>query len=682
MSNTLKRDAADRFDRIPAELKALPQWVAWDLRTRDGQPKPTKVPINPMSGELAKTNDPGTWGTFAQAVQASERFSGVGFVFTANDPYFGVDLDEGADAAWVEKFDSYAERSQSGKGFHIIGRGAVPDGKGRKRGAYEAYSQRRFFVMTGGVVRDMPIAERQAALDQFLMECLPERRVPTPRGPAGASPPPSGDVLDRIRRTPQGAKFERLWQGRWEGEYPSQSEADAALLAILRFWTGGSKGESFRLFEQSGLCRPKWREREDYRQGTWEQVDRGPVCKAGHRDDGPVASSKVGKATPGRSGILLPVRRLGEFRPPAPDDPNELLRQRFLSRGGGGLIVGPTGIGKSSFMLQAAISWSLGRAFAGIAPARALKVLTIQAENDDGDIAEMRDGIVAGLSEVSMLSEQDVDRAMARTLVCRDVTNTGDAFGIHLSELLCVHSDVDLVIADPAFAYVGGDALQARDVTHFLRSVVNPVLVNHGVGLLLVHHMNKPPRTGEAVEWRGSDHAYAGSGANEWANWPRCVLSIRNIGSERLFELRASKRGKRLGWLDDDGRPTTVRYIMHHTRHLFWCDPTEEDIARELERTEKSAKKTRPTAESVFEEVVKLVLAKVWKVRELQEYAKRQWCLGNREVGQLVLKLEAHPDVHRVRTNLGLRPVHLIGAHQAVDAEAARMAGLGQDRER
>jgi len=67
------------------------------------------------------------------------------------------------------------------------------------------------------------------------------------------------EVLERAKAAANGEKFRRLWRGSTAG-YPSQSEADMALCALLAFWTGGDATQMDRLFRESGLLRPKWDE--------------------------------------------------------------------------------------------------------------------------------------------------------------------------------------------------------------------------------------------------------------------------------------------------------------------------------------------------------------------------------------------------------------------------------------
>ncbi len=81
-----------------------------------------------------------------------------------------------------------------------------------------------------------------------------------------------------------------------------------------------------------------------------------------------------------------------------PDPKLTLLGRRFLCTGGGLLFVGPSGIGKSSAGVQQDLLWGLGRPAFGIVPARPLRILTVQAENDDGDLGEMVRGVSSALN--------------------------------------------------------------------------------------------------------------------------------------------------------------------------------------------------------------------------------------------------------------------------------------------
>src|SRR4029077_8903158 len=69
----------------PAELARRPQWVAWRLVPREGEPKPTKVPYDARTGRHASTTDPSTWATFEEAAAFCahhEWASGVGYVLS------------------------------------------------------------------------------------------------------------------------------------------------------------------------------------------------------------------------------------------------------------------------------------------------------------------------------------------------------------------------------------------------------------------------------------------------------------------------------------------------------------------------------------------------------------------------------------------------------------------------
>ncbi|MBF0508050.1 MAG: hypothetical protein HQK57_03875 [Deltaproteobacteria bacterium] len=153
------------IDGIPTELKILRQWVAWRFKYEKDRLKPAKVPIDPKNGKYAKPNNPDTWASFDEAVAAAQKYKclGVGFVFSRNDPFVGVDLDNvlidgrllPEAKAIIDMFPgAYIEVSQSGTGLHIIAKGRI-SGKGHRTklndsgSEIEIYDQVRFFVLTG-----------------------------------------------------------------------------------------------------------------------------------------------------------------------------------------------------------------------------------------------------------------------------------------------------------------------------------------------------------------------------------------------------------------------------------------------------------------------------------------------------------------------------------------------------
>lgn len=81
------------FNDIPAELKNLPQWIVWKMEIRNG--KSTKVPYQ-INGEGAQSNNRRTWSTFQTAVKTylDKGYDGIGFMFSRQDTYVGIDIDK------------------------------------------------------------------------------------------------------------------------------------------------------------------------------------------------------------------------------------------------------------------------------------------------------------------------------------------------------------------------------------------------------------------------------------------------------------------------------------------------------------------------------------------------------------------------------------------------------------
>lgn len=242
------------LDNIPAELRYLQQWVV------SGE---NKNPLNPLTGQPASVTDRSTWGTFEQARQAGYKH--IGFVLSPDDPYAIIDLDApltpdqaARHRSIATSIFSYTELSQSGNGVHIVIKGAVAHGV--RRDKVELYSSERYMIFTGNVINAAPISDYQPTLDSMFTQM-----ASTVVAELDDAPPVVGDdaLYDMAARASNGDKFVGLWQGKMD-TYPSQSEADFALLAILAFYSA-SNSQVKRTFRYSELGkRDKAQRNDDY----------------------------------------------------------------------------------------------------------------------------------------------------------------------------------------------------------------------------------------------------------------------------------------------------------------------------------------------------------------------------------------------------------------------------------
>jgi primase-polymerase (primpol)-like protein len=161
---------------IPLALREREQWVCWAYQwraDRKGGGKWTKPPLDARSGRPAKSTDPSTWCTFREALayhRSHQETAGVGYVFAADDPFCGVDLDDSLDTAtgqvlaWARPLvlvlNSYTEISPSGTGLKIWVRAGLPADSKHKRayegGEVELYDRERFFCATGHRLEVLP----------------------------------------------------------------------------------------------------------------------------------------------------------------------------------------------------------------------------------------------------------------------------------------------------------------------------------------------------------------------------------------------------------------------------------------------------------------------------------------------------------------------------------------------
>jgi hypothetical protein len=271
-----------------------------------------------------------------------------------------------------------------------------------------------------------------------------------------------------------------------------------------------------------------------------------------------VGSAAVVKAGPEKD--IMSWDDLDETQP----DPDTLLGDRWLCKSGSCLWVGPSGVGKSSLTLQAALTWAAGYDLFGLTPVRPLKSLIIQAENDAGDVREAVQGVRKGLPHLSALWSD----LKQRVSIVSKADCTGSRF-LAYAETMVKAIQPDLLWIDNVQAYLDGDVSSQQQVMAFLNPL-RAMALETGVAVQLVHHTGKSI-TGKrtALDW-----SYIGNGSSQLTNWARAVMVLMPDEAEEygVFTLRAAKRGSRAKLCASGGFGGDVVKIRHGSTGICWTE--------------------------------------------------------------------------------------------------------------
>ncbi len=300
--------------RFPAEIRALPNWCI---------AAPDKSPYS-VGGHRASVTYPHGWAPFEVALERAQAWgygAGVGFVLSPGCGFVCIDLDVKEDTPpgdvaaiqerhqkIIEVFDTYTERSRSGRGYHLWLYGSI--GAGRRRDGVEVYSQDRFIICTGDVVRDRPLRRADEMLALLLSEMGDAGEAPNVLEESGETEP--DDVIwKRACEAENADKFKELCNGNWWdlGCYPSQSEADLALLSIFAFYTR-SNAQVRRMFRLTELGkREKAIKNDDYLNRTLRQI-RGRQAREEARsvEEGKVAAALADVLMAAQQNRMAPVQ--------------------------------------------------------------------------------------------------------------------------------------------------------------------------------------------------------------------------------------------------------------------------------------------------------------------------------------------------------------------------------------
>jgi len=259
-------------DVIPADLRAVPQWVRWSLVRKQGSKKPAKVPFHPTQDTPASSTDSNTWGEFSSAhAHAGQHGTvGVGFVLTDSDPFVGIDFDPVLEdgritdpivASILEDLHSYSEISPSGTGVRVVVRGQIPAyakhradlGNGA---ALELWDRKRFVTMTGNLLPGSTeeISDATEALCRIVdrYDLVPQRGR---EGAGGIVPPESAVPLEQ--RVDRARRYVAKVPGAVQGEFGSTATFMLAQRIVRGFSLPEPEALSV-LSDWNRTCSPPW----------------------------------------------------------------------------------------------------------------------------------------------------------------------------------------------------------------------------------------------------------------------------------------------------------------------------------------------------------------------------------------------------------------------------------------
>lgn len=296
--------------QIPASLKNRKQWLCWKWSERDG--KRTKIPVDPQTNK-ATTAPEAAW-PFGECTVAVAKRGLAGIGISLKEGLVGIDYDHVLDsdgeikpeyariAAEIDAVGSYTEVSPSGEGLHVLVQcNDIPADWTRVKDPdtypeLEFYHKDRYFTVTGERWKHSPAEEVATVPAETLRPIYarvsgaakktqqkdteggekknPEQVPSTCEPPRPQKTASESEVVYKLNRQAKtDAKLAGLWAGKWaELGYPSQSEADAALMVYLADLTDCNATLMTRVFLQSGLGKREKAQRPDYLQRTAESA--------------------------------------------------------------------------------------------------------------------------------------------------------------------------------------------------------------------------------------------------------------------------------------------------------------------------------------------------------------------------------------------------------------------------
>jgi hypothetical protein len=524
-----------QLELLPRELLEGRRWVAWTTETRNGMR--TKVPRIPNRPHLrASVTEAKTWGTFEDAIQASqdEHIDGIGRVL--GDGLVVLDLDGCRNprteeilpeaALIVARLNSYTEISPSGTGLHVWCKGHLPRG-GRRSGPIELYERDRYMTVTGAQV------EGTSSIIEDRTEQLACLHLATFAAIESRDPElVEAVIVLAAQSVKSGDRFARLWRGEIGGD---DSNNDFALCRELVKRIGADEQRVDRLVRKSKLFRAKWDERRG--DSTYGHLTIQRAIEAQRSAAAPEATS-IRRRRP--APVLI---NLNDVTPQSA----EWIWPARVAVGKTTMLCGDPGLGKSWITLDIAARVSTGRPWPDGSPSgEPANVLLLSAED--------------GLSD-TIRPRLDALRADVRRVRALEIVVSADRTerGVQLSDVEALEAAVTaanarVVIIDPLGAYLGDtDSHRDADVRARLAPITR-LAERKRFALVAVMHLGKSTqraavyRPGGSIAFTASARVVLAVAQHPDRDDRRVLLTIKNNLSSPPPALSYTMAGGSLAW--------------------------------------------------------------------------------------------------------------------------------------
>jgi hypothetical protein len=422
-------------------------------------------------------------------------------VFSVDDPYCGVDLDDcvtpqGEVKAWaqaiIDNLDTYAEISPSGTGVKLLVRATLP-GKGLKKkhhdGEVEIYDRGRYFTLTGWHLKGTPESPQDA---QEAVVNLIETVTPTPklkRVRVDSTGLTADQVIEKAKAAKNADKFNALMGGDLSYNGYDESSVDLALCNLIGFYAGDQPDVIYEVITRSALMDEKW-EREDYIDRTiemaikdlnsvWTPKDESRMTGSWDRENGhskgSSSSHHLGVGDDDDDEPTVCIQSFAALTPRV--GPRGYIVEDYVFEGLPSNFYGDGGASKSMNAIYMLGCVNRGDEWLGKKTTKS-PTLFMDFELDAEEQA----------SRMQQIANAHFEGERPENGYYMQCAGMSARLAFEIAHKFCIKHGVKLVAVDSLGVALSGDAEAARDVIGFFGDVEG-AFRREGIALLLIDHM-------------------------------------------------------------------------------------------------------------------------------------------------------------------------------------------------